>query len=252
MKSHLLKLTARAGLLCLMVVFALSCEQGEVIEKIGNESITTAEYEDNYNTSVELATRYANAEKSTLYKLVCNPSIAPNAQARDMALQLAPSVNYQQFRDARIVEIVAEEEGFLDRPIVQKILEQTRRNTLAQLYVTEKLWERIKISEEDKQETCQELRKEDPARVGPLPLDDCLRIAEGILKTQQSRREAQKVFDEIKEKVKITKNEKFDREEYLKNGLELFKTIKTEGGCAEEGAAVDNPDAKAKAQVPGF
>ena len=177
------------SVLALSLSLVTSCEQGEVIEDIGNHSVTTAEFEEHYNTSVEIATRISNAEKDTLYKLICNPSLAPNAQYQDMAIQLQPRQNYQQFRDSRIVEIVAEEEGFLNRPIVQQILEHTKRTTIAQLYLHEKVWERIKISEEDKQNACQELRQKDPARVGPLPLDDCLKVAEGMLKSQKYRRE---------------------------------------------------------------
>ena len=257
MKSQLLKKSCARVAVCGGLVFAvLSCEQGEVIEKIGNQSVTTAEFEEHYNTSVEIATRISNAEKDTLYKLVCNPSLAPNAQYQDMAIQLQPRQNYQQFRDSRIVEIVAEEEGFLNRPIVQQILEHTKRTTIAQLYLHERVWERIKISEEDKEQACQELRKKDPARVGPLPLDDCLKVAEGMLKSQKYRREVPEVYNEIKEKVKITKNEEFDRDEFLNDGLELYKTIKAEGGCADSAtpAEVDEskPAVKTPAPVPGF
>ncbi len=245
---------ARVAVASAVMFGIIACEEGEVIEKIGNQSVTTAQFEEHYNTSVEIASRISNAEKDTLYKLVCNPSLAPNPQYQDMAIQLQPGQNYQQFRDSRIVEIVAEEEGFLNRPIVQQILEHTKRTTIAQLYLHEKVWERIKISEEDKQAACTELRQKDPARVGPLPLDDCLKVAEGMLKSQKYRREVPEVYNDIKEKVKSSKNDEFDREDFLTNGLELYKTIKAEGGCLEDAAStpVDESVPALKTPKPGL
>ncbi len=247
-QTSILTKSALLALVAALALTTVSCEEGDTIETIGGHNITTSEFQQHYNTSVEIATRISNAEKATLYKLICNPSLAPNPQYQDMAIQLQPEQNYRQFRDSKIIEIVAGDEGFLDRPIVQQILEHTKRTTIAQLYLHEKVWERIKISEEDKKAACQELREKDPRRVGPLPLDDCLKVAEGMLKSQKYRREVPQVYEEIKEKIKISKNDKFDKEDFFEKDLELYQTIKSEGGCEDrqvDTGAIDNSEGPA-------
>ena len=234
------KTLTAAALACLMLTTG-GCNDGEVIEEIGNYTITTEAFLREYSTSVEMATRVANAEKSTLYKLICNPSIAPSPEAQDMALRLQPKNSYQQFRDSKIVELVAREEGFMDRPVVKDIIDQMVRSSLVQLYLTEKIWEKIKISEQQKEAMCNELRQREPQRMGPLSLDDCLKVAEGVLKRREYQRRIPEVIEEIKEKISVRKNEDFDKDSFLENDIKLFNSIQEEGGCAADGAVEATP-----------
>lgn len=211
-----------------------SCGKGgEKIETIGNHQITTQEYEDYYSTYLEKASRFANAEKSTLYKLMCQPDqVPPNPILQDMLIKLNPENNYEEYRQMRIIEQVAKKEGFTTRPVVQKIIDQVVLETLVRLYLQEKMDERIKITLEEKQSKCEELRKEYPRRVGSLPLDTCLYIADGILKQEIMAREEPRLREEIKESVSVEKNTKFNRKDYLTKKLDLYQTMKKEGGCS--------------------
>lgn len=233
-KIAIVSMLAMAGLL-------FGCKQGEKIETIGNFSVTTQDYEDYYSTYLEKAARFANAEKTTLYKLMCNPDQAPpNPVIQDMLEKLKPENNYEEYRQMRIIEQVAKNEGFTDRPVVKRIIDQVVLETLVRLYLQEKMDERIKISLEDKQNKCEELRKEFPRRIGPLPLDSCLYIAEGFIKQNIMAREEPKLREEIKESVSVKKNPEFNRETYLKENLDLYKAIQKEGGCnisAEAGSS---------------
>lgn len=223
-----------SGVLLTVLLASAACKKGETIEEIGGHRIGTAEFEDFYSTTVETATRYSNAQKDTLYKLVCNPSLAPSEMHYDMAVSLQPRIAYDRYRSMLMIESVAREEGFTDRPLIRKILENANRQNLVQLYLHQKVIEKIKISEAEKQQTCEELRRREPQRVGPLPLDDCLKVAEGFLMRAQFERIQREVYDEIKERVRVEKNEEFDRDAYFTSGLELYQQIKEGGGCKDQ------------------
>lgn len=230
-------------LILLFVFFSGGCKKGKVIEEIGNHTVTTTEYEDYYSTFVDKAAIYANAEKSTLYKLMCNPDqIPPNPILRDLFDKLDPKVNYEEFREMKIIEQVAKSEGFTEKPIVKKIIEQTVMETIVKLYFQEKLDQRIKISLEKKTERCNELRARFPQKMGPLPLETCLYIAEGFIKQEIIEKEGPKLRDEIKESLAIKKNKDLDRDDYLRNKMEIYNSIRKEGGCLTDSAAV--PSAK--------
>ncbi|MBX7057564.1 MAG: hypothetical protein K1X75_05815 [Leptospirales bacterium] len=236
-----------------VLLLAGACKKGQRIEEIGGHNVTTAEFEDHYSTAIETATRFGNSEKETLYKLICNPSLAPNESAADMAISLQPRYAYQRYRDMLMIESVAREEGFPDRPIVRKILENSNRLALVQLYLHEKVWEKIKITEAEKQQTCEDLRRREPQRVGPLSLDDCLKVAEGFLIRSQFERIQREVYEEIKERVRVEKNEEFDREAYFNTGVELYQQIKEGGGCRDQppGAPGAAPSTPPGGLIPG-
>ena len=219
-------------LLVFVVAFAAACKQGEVIEEIGDYVITTADFDEFYSASLERTARLANAEKKTLYKMICDKQAPPNRTYGEMAYFLKPENFYNRYREHRIVAQVAEKEGFSDRAVVQQIQNLTNLETTAQLYIQEKLEERIKITEEDKQARCDEMRKRYPDRIGTLPLDQCLLVAQGVLKKEIYEKEAEKVIDEIKESVVVHRNPDFNRDQFLKDGFALFETIRKEGGCA--------------------
>ena len=126
---------------------------------------------------------------------------------------------------------VAKNDRFLDNPRIQKIIDNARDEAIAQLYMNEKFIEKIKISEEDKEKKCYELRQKDPARFGPLPLEDCKNQAFMALKGQYYKQYAGKVRSEIKERVAVKPNKDFDLDQYLEHGVELYNTIRKEGGC---------------------
>lgn len=232
-----------------LMIMASSCQDGgKVIETIGKETITTSEYEQYYSTYVDKAAIFSNAEKSTLYKLMCNPDQVPmNPILQDMLVRLDPRVNYEEFREMKIIEQVAKEEGFLDKPTVKNIIEQVVLETVVRLYVQDKLDERIKISQEDKQKKCEELRQKFPQRMASVPIDTCLFVAEGYLKQEIISMEEPRIRNEFKESISVKKNSDFDRKEYLTEKMDLYQTMKKKGGCAvasEPESSTEDPAAK--------
>ncbi len=210
-------------------------DRGKVIETIGKDTITTAGFENYYATYIEKASRLANADKETLYRLMCNPNqIPPDPAVRDLIAGLVPENNYQKYREMKIVEQAAKSENFHERPVIKSILEQVYLETLVNLYVQEKLQEKIKISETEKEAKCNELRKEMPDRMAGLTLDQCLKVAEGFLKREIVQREYPRIMEGIKESVQIKKNNDFDRDNFLENDMKLYKSIRKAGGCETE------------------
>ena len=209
----------------LFTIYHLSgCNKGQVIEEIGNSNITTEDFESYYDAEVEKIARIYSTDKKYLYQLICDP--------RTGAIQrFEPKLVYEKYRDSRMILEVASNDGFQDNPRIQKIIDNARDEAIAQLYVNEKFIEKVKISEDDKEKKCQELRTTDPARFGPLTLDDCKNQAFMALKGQYYKQYASKIQNDIKERVKVTTNKDFDLDKYLESGVQLYNTIKKEGGC---------------------
>jgi hypothetical protein len=222
-------------ILALSLFSGFACGKGgEEIEKIGSHKITTKDYEDYYSAYVEKASIFTGADKKTLYKFMCNPDQAGNPMIQELLEKLKPENNYEEYRQMRNIEQAAKKDGFMDKPEIKEILSQVVLETTVRLYLQQKMDERIKISVEEKQGACEQLRKEYPDRVGPLPLEDCLYAGEMYIKQSRMRKEEAKLRDEIKESVTIDKNKGFDKDKYLKEKIEYFKTIQKEGGCSAE------------------
>lgn len=234
----------RLSILLFAVVAGLvACKnRGKVIETIGKDTITTEKFESYYSTYIEKASRLANADKETLYKLMCNPNqIPPDPAIRELIGGLIPENNYEKFRDMKIIEQAALSESFQDRPVIKEILDQVYMETLVNLYVQEKIQEKIKISETGKEQKCNDLRKERPDQMAGLTLDQCLKVAERFLKMEIVQREYPKIIEGIKESVQIKKNNDFDRDNFLKNDMKLYNDIRKTGGCVDEPSANQTP-----------
>ncbi|MCS7204542.1 MAG: hypothetical protein NZ853_02475 [Leptospiraceae bacterium] len=215
----------------IFIVLAFCKEKGVNIETIGKDSITTQDFETYYETYIEKASRLANAEKKTLYELMCNPERIPQDPAiQELIMGLYPENAYQKFREMKIVEQAAKLEKFDQKPVIKNIIEQVRLETLVNLYIQEKMQEKIKISQEQVERKCEELRKKDP-RILNLSIDDCLKISEAYLKNEIIRAEYPRLINEIKESVQVKKNNEFNREQYLRNEIKLFKEAQEIGKC---------------------
>ncbi|MBW7858223.1 MAG: hypothetical protein H3C43_08025 [Leptonema sp. (in: Bacteria)] len=214
-------------------------DQGQTIETIGKDKITTEKFETYYTAYIEKASRLANADKETLYRLMCHPEQIPqDPQARDMIAGLIPENNYEKFRDMKIIEQAAVAEGFQDRPDIKAILDQVYLEALAQLYFQEKMQAKIKISETDKETKCQELRSKHPAEMAGRTLEECLKMGESAAKMELFQVEYPRLRSDIKESVQIKKNNDFDRDDYLKNKLKLYQDIRKTGGCSESSTTI--------------
>lgn len=206
-------------------------EQGVKIEQIGKENITTTKFETYYETYIEKASRLANAEKKTLFELMCNPEKVPNDPAvQEMILGLEPKNSYQKYREMKIIEQAAKTEGFDKKPIIKNILEQIMLETLVNLYIQEKMQGKIKVSDSQIEKKCQELRKQDK-RIESLNVEQCLKFAEAVLKQEIVKVEYPKIMNEVKESVQIQKNSEFDKDKYLEEGIALYKEAQKIGNC---------------------
>lgn len=216
----------------LLLFIVISCkEKGTIIETIGSDNVTTSEFETYYETYIEKASRLANAEKKTLYELMCSPEKIPQDPAiQELIAGLYPENSYQKFREMKIIEQAAKLEGFDQKPIVKNIIEQVRLETLINLYIQEKIQGKIKISTEQIEKGCEELRIKD-TRIKTLPVDQCLKIAEAYIKNEIVRNEYPKIINDMKESVQVKKNNHFDKDKYLKDDITLFKEAQKIGGC---------------------
>ncbi|MCB1308407.1 MAG: hypothetical protein KDK30_09520 [Leptospiraceae bacterium] len=231
-------------LLLLTLPLVTACEEGEVIETIGNKTITTSDFENFYSTAIEQFVMKSGVDKASLFVWMCDPTKLPIEELRPGIRELRPESIFKSYHDVVIVEQVALSEGFDEDPLIKEILEQNRRQVLAQLYIQHELNRKIKITEEEKLELCQTLRERRPDVIGPLPLDTCKMIAEGELKKRYFFNETPNIINEIREKVQVQKNENFDLDEFLENGMQMYQDIKKEGGCdpTETGASGDGAD----------
>lgn len=227
---------ASVGLALILALTA--CKEGEKIETIGSHTITTGEFEQYYEGYIERTARMANAEKKTLIRFICNPDdiqrMPPEAQ--QALVMLNPEYNYKQYREMRIIEQRAIEEGFTERPMVKEILEQVRLDALSKLYMMDKVEQNIKISEEQKEARCQEIRERFGPEAAAMTLDDCLDYAEATLKQEIMRREFDQIREEMRERISIDTNENFDKDAFLKDGIPAYNEMRKAGGCYVEGS----------------
>ncbi|MBU43152.1 MAG: hypothetical protein CMN76_08045 [Spirochaetaceae bacterium] len=220
-----------------LVLFAINaCKEGEKIETIGNHTITTKEYERYYEGYVEKTARMANAEKKTLIRFICNPDDIQRTrpELQQVLTMLNPEFNYKQYREMRIIEQRAIQEGFTDRPMVKEILEQVRLDALSKLYMMDKVEENIKISEEQKEARCQQIRQQYGPQAASMTLDDCLSYAEATLKQEIMQREFEAIREEMRERITVDTNENFDKEAFLKSGIPAYNEMRKAGNCYDE------------------
>ncbi len=210
------------------------CRKGTVIEELGDHVVTTEEFNEFYNTKLEILTRSNNVSKETVGRALCTPD---SREGRFILEHMDPERAYRSFRDQHIVHQVARQDGFLDRPHVKRILEQVMLQMAVQLYMQEKMEKYIRFSQEKKEEKCRELRQQDPARFGPLPLDQCVSVAERYLTDEEYRKRYPQLVEEVKERVAVKKNNQFNKEEYLKKQVDGYRVLRKSGGCPVDDAA---------------
>jgi len=199
-----------------------SCKEdnSQLIESIGSEKITTNVIKQAFETEIEYFSRVQNLEKKNLLEIINKDVEELDEQLKPIQQKFQKKNFYDNFRNAVIVRSAAEKTGFTSRPEIKDILKYIEGQTIAQLYIQEEIEKKIKISDEDAQNECSRLRGTDK-RFASLPLDKCILIARGYLKSNQSNAEFQRVMERIKERVEIKHNDKFDLDQYLKNETDL-------------------------------
>ena len=193
---------------------------------------------------MELTGRMAGSGRKAVARLVCDES-------SPLSAALKPENHYAQYRDTLIIAQVAKEEGFLEKPEVKLMMEQSRLQTIAQLYINEKIMQKVKISQKDKLKTCQELRVQEPSKMAPLSLEDCLDVSAGVLKRRRAKEKGAEILGEVKERIAVKKNENFDRDAYLE-AMAIYRDVRKEGNCPlpslEPEGKEDSPSGSDKSQ----
>lgn len=195
-------------------------DNSQLIETIGGEKITTSKVKTAFETEIEYFSRVQSLEKKNLQEIITKDIDELDEQLKPIHQKFQKKNFFDNYRSVTIIRNAAEKTGFTTRPEIKEILDYIQAQTIAQLYTQEEVEKKIKISEEDAQAECTRQRGLDK-RFAALPLDKCIMIARGILKSELSRQEFPRVMEHIKEKVEIKHNDKFDLDGYLKNESDL-------------------------------
>jgi hypothetical protein len=203
----------------------LNCNEdnSQQIETIGGEKITTNKIKTAYETEIDYFSRMQNLEKKNLIEIINKDIDELDEQLKPIHQKFQKKNFYENHRNSLIFRSAADKSGFTSRPEIKEMIKYIENQTIAQLYLQEEIEKKIKISDEDAQNECTRLRTTDKRFVS-LPLDKCIQIARGYLKSNQSQAEFQRVMERIKERVEIKHNDKFDLDAYLKNESDLKET----------------------------
>ena len=98
----------------------------------------------------------------------------------------------------------------------------------------DKVEENIKISEEQKEARCQQIRQQYGPQAASMTLDDCLSYAEATLKQEIMQREFEAIREEMRERITVDTNENFDKEAFLKSGIPAYNEMRKAGNCYDE------------------
>ncbi|GBF49210.1 hypothetical protein LPTSP4_07200 [Leptospira ryugenii] len=210
-----MSLTNKLTILFSLFIFVVHCgDDSAVIETLDGHKITVKDFEAQYDTALNSISRLQNIDKKTLIEFIEKSPEEVPPQFREFNLQLQKKNFYQTYRQMVMTQIVAEKKGYTSRPDVQEVLKQVQMQTIAQMYVSEEVDKKIRISDDQIKAECERLRGLDK-NISNLTIDKCLQFAQTQLKGQQSREELPLVVERIKEEVTIKRNDKFDLDAYL-------------------------------------
>jgi hypothetical protein len=217
-------------ILILSLHFASCSEDSSaVIETLDGDKLTVKKFEQAYETAIESMSRMQNIEKENLIKIISQDK-EEVAQAEPFYRQIHDQFQkknfYDNYRNMVMVKKAADKAGFTSRNDIKNIVSFLEMQTISQLFITEEIEKRIKITEEEAQKTCVEFREKN-AQIKSLTADKCVQWARAYLKSEQSKDIVPKVYERIKEGISIKHNDKFDLEQYLKS-IPSFIQEKTE------------------------
>ena len=214
-----------------LALSSINCKKGELIEKIGSQSIYTEDFQTYYNDDVESLNYTTKVSRKDVGEAVCRGQ-------SELIQALEPSESYEGYRDSLMVAQVAKKEGFLDEPIVKHMLRKQRLETIKNLYTTSKLITKVKatpISDKVKEEYCKALRKEKPKETAGITAEQCLALGERLAIRELTKARAPEVINEIRESVAISANKELDKDDYF-SPIEFppFVELLELGGCYDE------------------
>jgi hypothetical protein len=212
------------NLIVLAMFNFIGCEDdnSSVIETLDGEKLTVKKFETTYETAIESMSRMQNVEKENLIKIVSSDIEELDEQLKSINYQFQPKNFYDNYRNMYMIKTAADKSGFTTRADIKNIVKYLEMQTVSQLYITEQVEKKIKITDEDASNKCKELREKD-TRMKTVTFDRCLQIGRGVLKQEESQKILPKVLERVKEGISIKHNDKFDLEQYLKTGPGILK-----------------------------
>ncbi|EPG75503.1 hypothetical protein LEP1GSC058_2102 [Leptospira fainei serovar Hurstbridge str. BUT 6] len=210
------------------------CGDGtQVIESIDGTKITVGGFESAYETAIDTLSRTQNIEKKNIIDFITKDAAEVPEQMRPLRDEFQKKTFFERYRQMLMIKLVADKSGFTKRADIKEILKFQEMQLISNLYIAEQVESKIKISEEEAQTECAELRKRN-AEVNSLPIDRCLLLARAQIKSRRSMEVYPKVLERVKEGVTIKHNEKFDLENYLSKNIVFPETAKTENKESSE------------------
>ncbi|PJZ70556.1 lipoprotein LipL31 [Leptospira perolatii] len=201
--------------------FQIGCGDGSpVIESLDGTKITVKNFEKSYETAIDTLSRTQNIEKKNILEFISKDAAEVPEQMRPLRDEFQKKTFYDRYRQMLMIKIVADKNGFTKRADIKEILKFQEMQLISNLYIAEQIESKLKITEEEAQAECQELRKRN-AEVNALPIDRCLLLARAQIKSRRSVEVYPKVLERVKEGVTIKHNDKFDLEAYLNTKIVL-------------------------------
>ena len=190
-------------------------DNSQVIITLNGEKFTTKRFEQAYQTAMESTCRIQNLDKKTVLEIVSKNNDELEESLRPINYQLQKRNFYDNYRNMSMIKLVAEKAGFTSRKDIRNILDYNEMMTIAQLYIHDEFEKKVKLTDKDVQQGCQNLRDSEP-RYQELSEEKCFQAARVKQKQTKSERVLPKILENIKEIISIKHNDKFDLDDYLK------------------------------------
>lgn len=226
--------------------FAYCGDGTPVIESIDGNKITTAGFESAFDTALDTLSRTQNIEKKNVIKFLTEEESKVPQSFLQLRNEFRKRKFFDRYHEMMVVKAAADKSGFSKRSDIKEILKFQEMQLIYGMYIAEQIESRIKITEQELNEGCQELRAK-YKQAESLTLEQCYDAARAQIKGRKSEEVYKSVLDRIKETVAIKHNDKFDLEKYLDKEFSFPELNKEEGSKAEETKA---PEASAPTPAP--
>ncbi|MDX1959704.1 MAG: lipoprotein LipL31 [Leptospiraceae bacterium] len=188
-------------------------DNNTIIEKINNEEITINKFERILNTALKVLSSTQNIEMNSILEILSTNQDDLDENLKPIHYQFQKKAFYESYKNILTTYDLAEKSGFTDRADIKEMMNYLHLQTISQLYITEEVNKKAKVSSEEAKSECSRLRKEDP-RFKELSDQNCVKVGRAYIKENKTKEVLPIVLEKIKSQSKFKKNEKFDMEKY--------------------------------------
>ncbi len=209
------------------LILLANCGDGSpVIESIDGNKVTTASFETAYDTALDTLSRTQNIEKKNIIKFLTESEDKVPQGFLALRNEFKKRRFFENYRQMLVIKAAADKGGFSKRNDIKEILKFQEMQLISNMYITEQIESRIKITEQELEAGCKDLRTK-YKQAEALTIEQCYDAVRAQIKGEKSKVVYQSVLDRIKEGVSIKHNDKFDLEKYLDQDFK-FPGVKTE------------------------